>query len=253
MNFVFKASRGSFEKFRHRTGIHCVTRHGEAASSDKAGAEKFVQEFRQIIEGGYIPQQVFNADETGLFWKKLPNKTYITKEEKALPGHKPMKDRVTLLLCSNASGDLKLKPLLVYHSDNPRVFKKNNVIKQKLPVMWRSNSKAWVTRQFFVEWVTKVFAPTVKEYLQKNNLPLKCLLLLDNAPAHPPNLNEYLEGEFDFVHVRYLPPNTTPLLHSMDQQVISNFKKLYTKALFKKCFDVRNDTNLTLKDFISTF
>ncbi|XP_025099953.1 tigger transposable element-derived protein 1-like [Pomacea canaliculata] len=203
-NFVFKASRGWFEKFRHRTGIHCVTRHGEAASSDKAGAEKFVQEFRQIIEeGGYIPQQVFNADETGLFWKKLPNKTYITKEEKALPGHKSMKDRLTLLLCSNASGDLKLKPL---------------------------------------------FCPDCERIPTEEHLSLKCLLL-DNAPAHPPNLNEYLEGEFDFVHVRYLPPNTTPLLQPMDQQVISNFKKLYKKALFKKCFDVRNDTNLTLKDF----
>ncbi|XP_028648887.1 tigger transposable element-derived protein 1-like [Erpetoichthys calabaricus] len=249
-DFVFKASRGWFEKFKHRTGIHRVIRHGEAASSDKAGAEKFILEFKKIIEEeSYVPQQVFNADETGLFWKKMPNKTYITKEEKALSGHKPMKDRLTLLLCSNASGDFKLKPLLVYHSDNPRVFKKHNVIKQKLPVMWRSNSKAWVTRQFFVEWVTEVFAPAVKEYLEKNNLPLKCLLLLDNAPAHPPNIDEYLEEEFDFIQVRYLPPNTTPLLQPMDQQIISNFKKLYTKALFRKCFDITNDTNLTLKEF----
>ena len=38
--FTFKASRGWFEKFRNRTGIHLVTRHGEAASSDKAAAEK---------------------------------------------------------------------------------------------------------------------------------------------------------------------------------------------------------------------
>lgn len=249
-DFVFKASRGWFEKFKHRTGIHNGIRHGEAASSDKAGAEKFILEFKKIIqEEGYVPQQVFNADETGLFWKKMPNKTYITKEEKTLPGHKSMKDRLTLVLCGNASGDLKLKPLLVYHSDNPRVFKKHNVIKQKLPVMWRSNSKAWVTRQFFVEWVTEVFAPAVKEYLQKNNLPLKCLLLLDNAPAHPPNIGEYLEEEFDFVQVCYLPPNTTPLLQPMDQQIISNFKKLYTKALFRKCFDITNDTNLTLKEF----
>ncbi|XP_028668446.1 tigger transposable element-derived protein 1-like [Erpetoichthys calabaricus] len=249
-DFVFKASRGWFEKFKHRTGIHSVIRHGEAANSDKAGAEKFILEFKKIIEEeSYVPQQVFNADETGLFWKKMPNKTYITKEEKALPGHKPMKDRLTLLLCGNASGDFKLKPLLVYHSDNPRVFKKHNVIKQKLPVMWRSNSKAWVTRQFFVEWVTEVFALAVKEYLEKNNLPLKCLLLLDNAPAHPPNIDEYLEEEFDFIQVRYLPPNTTPLLQPMDQQIISNFKKLYTKALFRKCFDITNDTNLTLKEF----
>ena len=68
----------------------------------------------------------------------MPRRTYITKEEKSVPGHKSMKDRLTLL-CGNASGDCKIKPLLVYHSENPRVFKTNNVIKSKLNVMWRAN------------------------------------------------------------------------------------------------------------------
>ena len=40
------------------------------------------QEFSKIIEDSYVPQQVFNADETGLFLKKIPNRTYIMKEEK---------------------------------------------------------------------------------------------------------------------------------------------------------------------------
>lgn len=59
--------------------------------------------------------------------KKMPKVTYITKEEKSLPGHKPMKDRLTLLFCANTSGDLKIKVMLIYHSENPRVFKKFNV------------------------------------------------------------------------------------------------------------------------------
>ena len=113
----FKASRRWFEKFCKRSGIHCVLRHGEAASSNKEGAEKFVDEFAAYVDSeGFIPQQVFNCDETGLFWKKLPRKTYITQEEKGLPGHKPIKDRLTLLLCTNASGDCRIKPLLVYYS-----------------------------------------------------------------------------------------------------------------------------------------
>ena len=246
----FKASRGWFEKFKKRTGIHSVVRHGEASSSDTKAAEDFVKVFANIVnEEGYLPQQIFNCDETGLFWKKMPRRTFITSEEKKMPGHKPMKDRLTLALCANASGDLKVKPLLVYHSENPRAFKAHKVNKDLLQVFWRANTKAWVTRLFFVEWVNQVFGPAVKKYLQENNLPLKCLLCLDNAPAHPPGLEDDILDEFKFIKVLYLPPNTTPILQPMDQQVISNFKKLYTKHLFRQCFNITQSTNLTLREF----
>ncbi|GBO46618.1 Tigger transposable element-derived protein 1 [Araneus ventricosus] len=160
----FKASRGWFENFRKRTSIHSVVRHGEAASSDMKAAEDYLKTFSELIEAnGYTPQQVFNCDETGLFWKKTPNRTYITAEEKIMPGHKPMKDRLTLALCANASGDCKIKPLLVYHSENSRAFKSHKILEEKLQVMWRANPKAWVTRQFFVQWVNLVFGPSVKK------------------------------------------------------------------------------------------
>ncbi|XP_066131217.1 tigger transposable element-derived protein 1-like [Saccopteryx bilineata] len=85
----FKASRGWFEKFKRRTGIHSVTRYSIGASSDNSGAEKFVSEFKDYVEAkGFIPQQVFNCDETGLFWKKMPKRTFITQEawKKLWPG-----------------------------------------------------------------------------------------------------------------------------------------------------------------------
>lgn len=66
----------------------------------------------------------------------MPKMTYITKEEKALPGHKPMKDRLTLLY-GNASGDFKIKLLLVYHSKILRGFKENTVHKNRLRVTWK--------------------------------------------------------------------------------------------------------------------
>nr|XP_053653136.1 tigger transposable element-derived protein 1-like [Cherax quadricarinatus] len=160
-----------------------------------------------------------------------------------------MKDRLTLLMCANASGDCEVKPLLVYHSETPRVFRKNNVLKANLCVLWRANSKAWVTRDFFYDWLHHAFAPTVKNYLLENKLNLKCLLVLDSAPGHPSDVAERLCGDMSFIKVKFLPPNTTPLLQPMDQQVISNFKKLYTKAMFQKCFAVTTETQLTLKVF----
>ncbi|GFY49233.1 tigger transposable element-derived protein 1 [Trichonephila inaurata madagascariensis] len=67
----FKASRGWFENFKKRSGIHSVVRHGEAA-------EDYIKKFSDLIKAqGYISQQVFNCNETRLFWKKMPNRTYI--------------------------------------------------------------------------------------------------------------------------------------------------------------------------------
>ena len=89
--FTFKASRGWFEKFKHRSGIHSVTRHEKAASSNKEVAVKYIAD--NVNAEGFLPQQLFSYDETGLFWKKMSSKTYITKEEKALPWYKHMKAR----------------------------------------------------------------------------------------------------------------------------------------------------------------
>ena len=49
-----------------------------------------------------------------------------------------------------------------------------------------------------------------------------------NAPAHPTGLEEDLVKEFDFIQVKFLPPNTTPLSKIIDQQVILNEKILCT-------------------------
>ncbi|CAH2248484.1 tigger transposable element-derived 1-like [Pelobates cultripes] len=172
----FNASRGWFET---RSGIHIVVRHGKAVSFNVAGAEKFATEFLEVIVSeGYLTQQVFNCDKTGLFWKRMPKRTFVTEEETSLlPGHKPLKDRLTLMFCANASGTFKVKPLLVYSSENLRAFKKHKVNKEQLSVLWWSNPNPWITRLLFVHWVNMVFGPAVKHYLVDNNLPLKAARL----------------------------------------------------------------------------
>ena len=63
-----------------------------------------------------------------------------------MPGYKAAKDRLTLLFDGNVSGDMKLKPLLVYHLENPRALK--NIAKGSLPVVWKSNPKPGLHRPF---------------------------------------------------------------------------------------------------------
>ena len=79
----------------------------------------------------------------------MPNRTYINSDEKCTPVQKRMKGRITILEYANAIGDFKVMPMVIYHSENQRIFKMKKVVKSKLPVMWQSSPKSWCTRQFF--------------------------------------------------------------------------------------------------------
>lgn len=70
----------------------------------------------------------------------MPEGTFISVEEKTEPGFKSSKDRLMLLLGGNAAGDFKLKPLLVYHSENIKALKQYSM--PNLPVIWCSIKKA---------------------------------------------------------------------------------------------------------------
>lgn len=228
----FQASEGWFNKFKLRQSLHNIKIVGEAASADTAAAERYPEDFANLVaDGRYKPEQVFNADETALFWKRMPNKTFISKSEKSAPGFKAAKDRVTLLLCSNASGDCVIKPLMLYRSLNPRALKNQN--KDNLPVFWRANKKAWVTSAVFCDWFRNCFVKEVEIYLKKKNLDFKALLVLDNAPGHP----RELEAMHPNIKVTFLPPNTTALLQPMDQGIIQAFKLYYIRRTFKIVLD----------------
>ncbi|XP_048839235.1 tigger transposable element-derived protein 1-like [Brienomyrus brachyistius] len=159
-------------------------------------------------------------DKTGLFWKKMPLRTYLMKEEARAPGFKAQKDRVTLIMCSNAAGHL-LKPGLIYKSANPRALKNKN--KNALPVYWMHNPKAWITKVIASDWFHQCFIPEVEKYLLSLGLEFKVLLIMDSAVGHP------LDLLYDGVQIEFLPSNTTSLIQPMDQGVIRAFKALYTR------------------------
>lgn len=80
---AFTASKGWFEKFQKRYHLKSVVLYGEAASADQPTTEDYMNNtFQKILEEGeYHPEQVFNMDKTGLFWKRMPFRTFIFKDE----------------------------------------------------------------------------------------------------------------------------------------------------------------------------
>ncbi|KAF7235282.1 Tigger transposable element-derived protein 1 [Varanus komodoensis] len=240
----FAASRGWFNRFKVRANLHNFKVQGEAVSADVSAATEYPKMLKKIIEeGGYVPEQIFNVDETGLFWKKMPERTYIAKEEKNAPGHEAAKDRLTLLLGGNASGDFKLKPLLVYRCPNPTALRR--IIKASLPVIWKSNLRAWVTVAIFEDWFLNHFVPAVERYCLDKKIQFKILLVLDNAPGHPSSLDDLHPN----VKVVFLPPNTTSLLQPMDQGVIATFKAYYLRRIFSQAVRAVENSVMSLREF----
>ena len=75
---------------------------------------------RELVRG-YTPRDVWNLDETGLFWKALPEKS-LSERGKRCRGGKTSKQRFTWAYFVSASGD-KEDRIVVGKSAKPRCFK----------------------------------------------------------------------------------------------------------------------------------
>ena len=107
----FKASNGWLEKFRTRHAIAFRVISGESAAVDVSIVEEWAKRLLTIIHE-FDANDIFNADETGLFYRALPDRSLVLKKEEC-KGGKKSKERLTILLCSNWTGTEKLKPLVI--------------------------------------------------------------------------------------------------------------------------------------------
>ncbi|XP_045468009.1 jerky protein homolog-like [Harmonia axyridis] len=110
-----------------------------------------------------------------------------------------------------------------------------------------------MTQEIFRNWFFKQFVPEVTSYLRSENLPVKAVLLLDNAPSHPPA--EELKSSNGNIFVIYMPPNITPLIQPMDQNVLRLTKLFYRKSVLSSMITKRGTVadalkSLTLKDAV---
>ncbi|XP_007938753.1 jerky protein homolog [Orycteropus afer afer] len=210
-------SGGWLWRFKARHGIKRLDTASEKQAADRQAAEQFCGFFRSLVaEHGLSPEQLYNADETGLFWRCLPRPA---PEAEPGPGFKQSKDRLTVLMCANAAGSHRVKPLVVGRCGSPRALKGI----QHLPVAYQAQGRAWVDQEMLSDWFHRVFVPSVKEHFRAVGLPEdgKAILLLDHSRAHPPEAALVSDNIFTV----FLPAGVASLIQPMDQGVRQAFMR----------------------------
>lgn len=72
LNKACKYTIGRLDKFKKHHGI-CQTRiYGEKISTDYKAADLFVDNLMNIVQENLTLEQIYNADETALFWQNEP-------------------------------------------------------------------------------------------------------------------------------------------------------------------------------------
>ena len=145
-------------KIKERHGIASHQVCGEAAAVSGESMDPWLSFLPEILTK-YRPCNIYNADETGLYWRLLPDRTLAEKGDTCSSGKKS-KERVTVLVAGNMDGSDKLPLLVIGKSDKPRCFK--NV--RHLPVNYTSQKKAWMTSSHFSTWLA-----TMDKHFQKKN------------------------------------------------------------------------------------
>ncbi|XP_046398110.1 tigger transposable element-derived protein 4-like [Ischnura elegans] len=107
----FMVSNGLLDHFKKRHGITFKTVQGEAGAVDSQSLLEWQQQVLRPLLRQFSVDDVFNLDETGLFWQLLPNKTMAFRGEQCTGGKKS-KQRITFLIGANMSRSEKF-PLLV--------------------------------------------------------------------------------------------------------------------------------------------
>ena len=112
--------------------------HGESAEVSDEAVQQWKSKLPEIC-AGYHPRDIFNCNETGVFFRALHQKSLIPDGSNPA-GINISKDRFSVLVCANAIGE-KLKLWVIRKSKQPQSLPKyTSDLEQH--VTYRNNSKA---------------------------------------------------------------------------------------------------------------
>ena len=114
-------SSGWLSRWKVRHNIKYRSICGENSVVDQAVRREWKENTLFPLLQRYDPSDVFNADETELYWRLMPDKTHAVSGE-TCTGGKKRKERITLLVCAYMTGTEKLPLLAIARLKKTRGF-----------------------------------------------------------------------------------------------------------------------------------
>jgi len=205
-------SKGWLTRFKKRHNLRYHTFHGEAASVPSSIHDQ-IRQIRTICDQ-YEPSEIYNIDETGLFWRRMPNGGLSYRK---VARKKKDKTRISLVVTTNADGSDRMPLWIIGSAKTPRALRGVNF--QALGCVWCYNKKAWMRQDIIERWLRAFYA----------RIPIhkRALLLLDNASPHIAGLKSTPPPAH--IRVIFFPANATSVYQPLDQGIIQNIKHHYRK------------------------
>ena len=218
------------KSFKERHNIRGKVRiNGERASLPSN--DELMLEIRTFIKKSGIPiKNIYNCDETGLFYRSMPNYTHAETHDDGAGG-KRCKRRITLMFLVNGDGSDK-QIIMVGTSKTPRGT--SSEFFNSHDIKYFSNKNAWMTKEIFEKFL-KDFDSRMKE---------PTILLLDNFSGHSFDV----EDGYKYVIPLFLPKNTASSTQPLDGGIISSFKVKYRRFLMEYVVDRVKENNFNLKE-----
>jgi len=215
-----RLGRSWLRRLQNRYGIHWRRSYGEDGLVDLESIKEDIQSLRSLIRS-YSYTDVYNMDETSFFYNNVLRGSLCINEA---PSLKQDKSRLTLAVCTNATGTNKLPLLFI-----GKPFKPRWLAQKPAGTLYASTNKSWMTTETFHGWLRDVDASMRAQGRH-------VLLLVDNASSHDD------EGiVLTNVRVEKLPPNTTSKLQPLDQGIIYCLKRDVLRRKMEFALDALDD------------
>ena len=172
----------------------------------------------------YRLKDIWNMNESGLFYGNGPRRSYLTNDENRSEtrgtGLQTNKQRVSIVMEVNADGIHSFHVHSIGQSTNPDCFRQRRFV--YLKEFYHSQQKSWTDRCVFKKWIEMWH----KEVKEKSNSPW--LMILDNCGNH--ELSVSLPG----VRFEFLAPRSTEKYQPLYLGLIA-YRNIKYRSILLRC------------------